>query len=84
MNHFKYSIRRQKLSNNGGTQHEMKGTNHVSNLMWQFWCMMSSCFTNVHTLGLRTENSNNNSVLKEGELKEEASPVHMRAFLLSE
>lgn len=62
----------------------MKGTNHVSNLMWQFWCMMSSCFMNVQTLGLRTENSNNNSVPKEGELKEGASTVQVRAFLLSE
>lgn len=62
----------------------MKGTNHVSNMMWQFWCMMSSCFMNVQTLGLRTENNNNNAVPKEGELKEEASTVQTRAFLLSE
>lgn len=62
----------------------MKGTNHVSNLMWQFWCMMSSCFMNVQTLGLRTENNNNNAVPKEGELKEEASTVQTRAFLSSE
>lgn len=39
---------------------------------------------NVQTLGLRTENNNNNAVLKEGELKEEASTVQTRAFLLSE
>lgn len=37
---------------------------------------------NVHAPGLRPEN--NNSVLKECELKEEASSVQMGAFLLSE
>lgn len=61
----------------------MRGTDHFGNLMWQFWCMMSSHFMNVHALGLRPEN-NNNSVLKECELKEEASSVQMGAFLLSE
>lgn len=71
MNRFKYSMSRQKLSNNGETWCAMMRTNHFINLMWQFWCIMHSHFMNFHALGLKTENNNNNKNwgLKECELK---------------
>lgn len=64
MNHFKYSISRPKLSNNGETVCEMMGTDHFMTLLWPFGCVTHSQFMNLQARGV-TSNNNKHSVLKE-------------------